>query len=169
MFFQPAATLLLQNVQSVTKTLKNRGRKVLSIVARRVSGELFEDTIEADSVGKPHLSGKGIGGVLLQVAVANQADGLIDTVGVWVARLAPRKRTPVFLEPIEQYRCERVCHFHDLVAQILTDKHHDVTAFISRISQKMDVTANAFGRVAVMARAVFQAGRVDVQPMRIDG
>ena len=56
-----------------------------------------------------------------------------------------------------------------LISQIFTDKHYNMPSFVPAVTQEVDVTADTFRRVAVMASAVDSARRVDVEPLGVDG
>ena len=56
-----------------------------------------------------------------------------------------------------------------LISKILTDKHYRMPTFISAVSQKVDITANAFRRVAIVASAVYSAWGLDIKSLGVDG
>ena len=56
-----------------------------------------------------------------------------------------------------------------LISQLFSYEDDDVAAFVAGVSEEVDMAANAFGGVAVVALAIYLAWGLDVEPLGIDG
>jgi hypothetical protein len=54
------------------------------------------------------------------------------------------------------------------ISQLFSYEDDDMAAFVAGVSEEVDIAANAFGGVAVVALAVYLAWGLDVEPLGID-
>ena len=57
----------------------------------------------------------------------------------------------------------------DSISQLFAYDDDDVAAFVAGVSEEVDIAADAFGGVAVVAFAVYLAGCLDVKSLGVDG
>ena len=55
------------------------------------------------------------------------------------------------------------------ISQLFSYEDDDVAAFVAGVSEEVDIAANAFGGVAVMALSVYLTWGLDVKSLGIDG
>ena len=55
------------------------------------------------------------------------------------------------------------------ISQLFSYEDDDVAAFVAGVSEEVNIAADAFGGVAVVALAIYLAWGLDVKPLGIDG